>query len=112
MLLSLSFLYFSFISSIHDGFRVAAALFPLPVLLSPEWDSITTLVIFLALIQWPLYALVGLVCFRKRRHPLSAVILCVLIMQHILIGVLSRHRVESVPIKFKLERNLTEEQRR
>src|SRR5690349_19974178 len=82
--LTLIFLYISFAYAIHDGFRMAAYLFPVTVWLSPDIDSLTSSTILLALIQWPLYGfLIGLSYKYRGRSFWASIVLCLLI-QHLL----------------------------
>jgi hypothetical protein len=99
--LSLCFAYISFLYSIHDGFRVAAYLFPHAVFLSPDFESLSLISLLAAFILWPLYgAILGRSIARGRR-TLQLAVICLLI-QHIAIGSLAWARVESKPVKVTL----------
>ena len=104
--LTLIFLYISFAYAIHDGFRMAAYLFPLTVWLSPNLDSLTGGSILLALIQWPLYGLLIGLCYKNRGRSLWAAIVVCLIVQHLLLAHAATVRVNALPVKFTLERDL------
>lgn len=106
VLLTLIFLYISFAYAIHDGFRMAAYLFPITVWLSPDIDSLTSGTILLALIQWPLYGLIIGLYYKNRKHSLWAAVVVCLIIQHLLLANVAAARVNALPVKFKLERDL------
>jgi hypothetical protein len=101
VLLCVAFLY-----AIHDGFRIAAHLFPTAVLLSPDLGSLNVDAIALGLIQWPLYGLILGYSYTNHRRSLSAIILAFLIVQHLLIGNVAAARVNAFPVRMKLERDL------
>ncbi len=109
--LSLVFLYISFITAIHDELRTAAYLFPIPVWINPDLHSLGIGDVLLAVIQWPLYGVfVALIC--KAKKSVAAFGMACLIVQHVLIGTVARAKVESVPVRMKLERDLPAESSR
>lgn len=106
-LVSVALLWISFITSIHDELRTAAFLFPVPVLLNPDLHSLNLGIVFLAVIQWPLYGLIIAWALSMRtKRLLLLLVVAFLIFQHIMVGFVARARVESVPVKMKLERDL------
>jgi hypothetical protein len=104
------FLYVSFMYAIHDGFRIAARLFPAAVLLSPDLNSLSVGTIVLALIQWPLYGLIFGYCYTNRRRSFAvAAVVALLILQHVVVCNVAAARVNALPITLKLERDLLPE---
>ena len=100
------FLYLAFIYAIHDGFRIAARLFPTAVLLSPDLDGLRVATMVLAVLQWPLYGLILGYCFMKRRRSFSPIIAAFIIIQHLVVGNIAGARVNELPARMKLERDL------
>lgn len=100
--LSVCFAYVSFLYAIHDGFRVAAYLFPHAVLLSRDLSEVSLLSLLVAVILWPLYgAILGSAIGAGRRRLQLVVIL--LLIQHVGIGSLAWSRVNSKPVKVTVE---------
>ncbi len=105
-----AFLCVSFLYAIHDGFRIAARLFPAAVLLSPDLNSLRSGSIVLALIQWPLYGWILGYCYTyRRRSPAVAAVVALLILQHVVLFFVAAARVNAWPVTMKLERNLLPE---
>jgi hypothetical protein len=76
------------------------------VLLSPDIESLNVGAVALGVIQWPLYGLVLGYSYANRRRSLFIGILAFLIVQHLLIGNVAAARVNALPIRMKLERDL------
>ena|ERR1043166_978129 len=97
-ILSFCLAWVSFIYFIHDGFRVAAYLFPHAVLLSPDFDALSLTSLTVAFILWPVYGAIlgGSVSSGRRRWQVIAV--CLLI-EHIALGSIAWKRVDSQPVK-------------
>src|ERR1700752_3209965 len=91
--LSVCLAYISFLYAIHDGFRVAAYLFPHAVFLSPDFSSLSVVSLLVAFILWPLYGVILGSSIAHGRRTLQLVVICLLI-QHIAIGSLAWARVD------------------
>src|SRR5215510_3789079 len=104
-LLSCFLAWVSFIYAIHDGFRVAAYLFPHFVLLIPDISFLSLISLTVAFILWPFYGAIlgGSISKGIRKWQLIA---ACLVIQHVAIGTLARIRVESQPVKITLEKKL------
>lgn len=105
LLLSCLLGWVAFIYAIHDGFRVAAYLFPHAVFLSPNLDSLSLTSLTVAFILWPVYGAIlgGSISKGARKWQLIA---ACLVIQHVAIGTLARIRVESQPVIMTLEEHL------
>lgn len=100
--LSVCFAYISFLYAIHDGFRVAAYLFPYAVLLSRDLSEVSLLSLSVALVLWPLYGAILGSAFGGGRRRLQLVVIILLIL-HVGIGSLAWSRVNSKPVKVTVE---------
>jgi hypothetical protein len=103
--LSLCLGYVSLIYAIHDGFRVAAYLFPYSVLLSPEMNSLSLVPIIVAFFQWPLYGAMLGIYLHKSRTTVLRLLIVYLLIQHIAVGTIAWTRVNSLPVKIIYSRS-------
>ena len=91
ILVSCLLIYISILYATHDGFRVAAFLFPYGVIVSPSAHLLSILSVSLVLIQWPAYgALVGL---SLRRGWSSWRLVAILLLLHTIAVAVAGNRV-------------------
>ena len=93
--LTVCFLYLSFIASIHGGLGLASLFFPFAVILSPSLATVTALAFLLASIQWPFYGFCLAVAWNKQ---IVLACLLVLIILHWIAVAIAFHRVSSVEV--------------
>jgi hypothetical protein len=87
--LSVCFLYISFIYSIHGGLGLAGIFFPFAVIYNPK--NVTNVFIIVALLQWPIYGIIIAVGREKKM-----IIWSIVVLLHLLAVIIAEHRVSSI----------------
>ena len=95
--LSFFLAWVSFIYAIHDGFLVAAYLFPYTVLISPAMTKLSLTSLLVALLLWPLYGAILGGTIKRGARKWQLIAAC-LVIQHVTVASLARIRVESQPV--------------